>query len=74
MTKLDKTGKEITLPVEAIPQTYHTNEQEFIAPPIRGYQGDVATRHSYSEAEMTSISQDIREGTKGSGKSSKKLA
>jgi hypothetical protein len=63
MTKLDKTGKEVSLPTVSIPQEYHVSEQQYIAPPIQGFKGDVDTRHQYSEAEMTSISHDIRNAT-----------
>jgi len=68
---LDKTGKEITMPTKTITPEYQKTEKQYVAPVLQGYTGDVDTRRTYTETEMTNISQTIKEGTNSKDKSSK---
>jgi hypothetical protein len=77
MTRLDKSGNEISLPTEIITRKYHKPEDQAmdqaIVPVIQGYTGTNTDRKTYTEKEMTDISQILKEDTKGSKDKSSKL-
>jgi hypothetical protein len=60
-----------TLETETIKPVYHVPEPDAVAQPVQGYVGKKVDRKTYSEAEMSSISQDIDKPKGNKSKSSK---
>jgi len=63
-----------TLSTETIKPVYHKPEPDTMAEPVQGYTGTSTDRKTYTETEMTNISQTIKEGTKGNKSKSSKIA
>jgi hypothetical protein len=62
------------LDTETIKPVYHKPEPDVMAEPVQGYTGTSTDRKTYTEAESTYISQNIRNDNKGSKAKSSKLA
>ena len=63
-----------TLPTEEIKPVYHKPAPDTVAEPVQGYIGKNTDRKTYSEKEMTDISQTLKEDIRGSKAKSSKTA
>lgn len=63
---LDTKGREVTLPTKIIEPEYHRTEQSYVAPIILGYEGKNTDRKTYTEKEMTDISQTMKQNNTAS--------
>jgi hypothetical protein len=61
------------LETELIKPKYMKPEPDVMAEPVKGYEGKNTDRKTYSEKEMTDISQTLKEDIRGSKAKSSKL-